>query len=761
MSSEIDSTDLMQFLRSTPLGARLSDDMLRAIAPNLEQVSVGVGERLIRQGDPGDSMYLVQSGKLEVVAKDSEGQEALLNVLEPGRTVGEISLLTGERRTASVIATEPSQLLRFSQEQFHALQKRFPREMSQVTRRMLERLQQAHLSSALFASRLLGDMEETVLRDLEEELELQFITGGEVLIKQDDESDSLYIVVSGRLHVVHGYGTAEEKRLYEMARGQTVGEMGLVTGARRTATVYAHRDSLVARLSRESFEILLEKHPKAVMHQFAGKMIQILERELTGPRRTGIDAATFALIPIHHPMGIGSFSDQLVAAFNRVGSTMGLDQDSVEAALARPGVGETMLDSPANISMARWLSEQELRHQFILYTAEVFYTNWTQRCLRQADHILLVADAEKAPDLSPVEEAVNRSRRFQPQSSLILIHPSETELPSNTAEWLSSRPVNRVYHVRRDNPADFARLARLLTGRGIGVVMSGGGARGIAHLGAVKRLGELGIPIDAVGGSSAGGIVCTLQASGNSYEFLLKRMGEAVSQNMKDYTFPITSFMSGAKVTDLAKSFFGEERQLEDLWIPCFLTTANISTSRLMIHDRGPIWKYIRGTSSVPGVFPPVMENGEMLVDGGLINNLPTDVMSERADIGTVIALDVGGSPDPPYDEDPYVCSINGWKVLWSRINPFSEPIDVPTLGRVMMGVAMISNGAAIEKTRDVADFYARLDPGEIGLFEFTSYQKSADNGYRSATEIFAGWEQDEKFQALQQMVDLRQIGSG
>jgi NTE family protein/lysophospholipid hydrolase len=743
----------MRFLQNTPLGTRLSAEALAAIVPELEPISVDKGQHLIHQGDPGDSMYIVQHGRLEVIARDSAGQETVLNTLEPGRTVGEISLLTGERRTATVVAVEPSQLLRLTVQQFHVLEERFPEEMAQVTGRILERLQQAHLSSALYASRLLGDMEEHVLRDLEAELELQLLAGGQLVMEQGGESNALYIVISGRLRVVHDYATADERKLYEIGRGQTVGEMGLITGARRTATVCALRDTLVARLSRENFDRLLAKHPKAMMRQFAGKTIQMLEEEAKGARRTEIDVATFAIVPIHHPMEIRSFCRQLVAAFERVGPTIGLDQDMVETALARPGVGETMLDSPANISMVRWLGEQEIRHQFVVYLADVFYTNWTQRCLRQADHILLVGQADKSRDLSFVEEALKRARGFRSQSSLILLHSPDTDLPSNTASWLVNRRPEHVYHVRHDNPADYARLARLLTGRGIGVVMSGGGARGIAHLGAVRRLEELGIPIDAVGGSSAGGIVCCLQASGRSYDSLMKSMGETVTQNMKDYTLPVTAFMAGSKVTSLAKSFFGSDRQLEDLWIPCFLTTANLSTSRLMIHERGPIWKYIRGTSSVPGVFPPVMEKGEMLVDGGLINNLPTDVMSKRSDIGTVIALDVGGSPDPPYEEDPYEGSLDGWKVFWSRINPFGERIQVPTLGRVMMGVAMISNGASIAMTRELADFYARLDPGAIGLFEFKAFQKSAENGYRSATKIFAEWEQDEKFQALKKLV--------
>lgn len=751
---EGDHGELSGFLRSSRLGALLSEEILHEVIPKIERLQAAKGDVIIRQGDPGDSLYLVLSGQLNVVSSDASGREIVLTVLEPGRTVGEISLLTGERRTATVVAVEDSQLLRYSRENFQALQEKYPQQMEKAVLSIIQRLEEAHLSSALRQSRVLGDLGEDVLSDLETELSLKLVQSGDVLMHQGDASDALYILISGRLRVVHEYNTPDERTIYEMGRGQTVGEMGLITGASRTATVYALRDSLVGQLTLESYDRLLVKYPHVVMRQFAGKVIEILNEELKGTRRVGLNVSTFAIVPINHDLDARSFARQLTTALEMIGTTLCLDSKSVEAAIGRPGIAHTVLNSPANISMTRWLGEQELRHQFVVYVAEPLYTTWTQRCLRQADRVILVADPKRSPEKCIVEETVDASsRRFHAPNVLVLLHDPQTDLPANTAEWIKLRQLSNFYHVRNHNRADFARLGRLLTGRGVGVVLSGGGARGIAHLGALKALAEVGVAADAVGGSSAGGIMSTLWASGNSFDTLLQRMGEAVSRDLKDYTFPVTSIMAGFKMTTEAKAFFGPVRGLEDLWLPCFLTTANITSSRLMVHDRGPIWKYIRGTSSVPGVFPPVMENGEMLVDGGLVNNLPTDVMAKRPDIGTVIALDVGGSPDPPYESEPYESSLSGWKVLWSRINPFAKPIKVPGLGRVMMGVAMISNGASIEVTRQIADFYMRLDPGNIGLFEFDAYAESAENGYQSSKKTLAEWEKDEKFQELVAMM--------
>jgi predicted acylesterase/phospholipase RssA len=207
--------------------------------------------------------------------------------------------------------------------------------------------------------------------------------------------------------------------------------------------------------------------------------------------------------------------------------------------------------------------------------------------------------------------------------------------------------------------------------------------------------------------------------------------------------------MAGGEMTTVVKEMFGDA-QLEDMWIPCFCITANLSHAEMMVHDMGPVWKYTRATTSIPGVLPPVIDDGDMLVDGGLLNNLPTDVMRQRSDCGVVFASDASGSFGasrryPP----PYETSISGWRVLWRRLNPLTPPIRVPTMGQIMVRVAMINDARHMQTSRNLADYYLQLSVGSYGLLEFKALDQIVEAGYRSAQELIEPWKKEERFQAL------------
>jgi lysophospholipid hydrolase len=302
-----------------------------------------------------------------------------------------------------------------------------------------------------------------------------------------------------------------------------------------------------------------------------------------------------------------------------------------------------------------------------------------------------------------------------------------------------------------------ARLGRLLIGRGVGVVLSGGGAAGFGHLGAIRALREAGIPIDLIGGTSQGGLMACQYAMGWGDETIMAKNRAAIRHKF-DYTFPITALMAGAEMTEVVQEMFGDA-QLEDMWIHCFCITANLSRATMVVHDRGPVWKYTRATTSIPGVLPPVIDGGDMLVDGGMLNNLPTDVMRGRGDCGVVFACDAAGSIGSVRARNPpYETGISGWKVLWRRLNPFAAPLEVPTIGQIMMRVAVINDAQHMQTARDLADFYMRLDLGNYGMLEFGALEQIVAAGYQSAQAIVATWRDDERFQAIQAKVSDSRI---
>ena len=744
-----DNDPLIAFLGATPLFARVDAAVVREIASRLELLACDAGRVVMREGEQGDALYLLKRGQLRVVSHSESGDEIFLNEIAAGEVVGEIALLTGERRSATVYAATASELLRFSREQFTRLGERHPAATREIAQAIVQRIQQAQLDQALRVGRLFEGLDEPVQRALRAELELVLVRGGEALVRQGDPSDALYVVIQGRLRVVLERADGQAGTLHELRRGQSVGEIGILTGGTRTATVYAVRDSLLARLSREGFERLLAAYPQAMVRRFAGPVIAVLQDQAREPRRPNEEVATIAIVPIDGRVSLSGFAAQLAEALAASGSTLHLSSAGLEQALEKRGIAETPPDDPASIGLVRWLSEQEASYRYIVYEADSTASGWTERCLRQADRVLLVGQAHGTPERGAIERALlpEDDARVSAQRSLVLLHAPDTARPSGTRPWLAARRVDSHYHVRRDDRADLARLARLLTGRGVGVVLSGGGAPGFGHIGAIRALREAGTPIDLIGGTSQGGLLACQFAMGWDDETVMAKNRAAI-QHKFDYTFPITALMVGAEMTEVVQEMFGDA-QLEDMWIPCFCITTNLSRAVMMVHDRGPVWRYTRATTSIPGVLPPVIDGDDMLVDGGVLNHLPTDVMRQRGDCGVVFACDAAGSMGAPRVRNPpYETSISGWKVLWRRLNPFTAPLKVPTIGQIMMRVAVFGAAQHMQTARDLADFYMRLDLRSYGMLEFGKLEEIVEAGYRSARSIVATWRDDERFRS-------------
>ena len=214
--------------------------------------------------------------------------------------------------------------------------------------------------------------------------------------------------------------------------------------------------------------------------------------------------------------------------------------------------------------------------------------------------------------------------------------------PAAPAEaWLRHFPVRFHCHLRLRSDTDMARLARYVTGRGLGLVLSGGGARGFAHIGVIKALRQARIPIDLVGGTSMGAII----AAGVALEWDDKEMYERMhagfvrSNPLDDYAFPLVALTKGRKVERRLRRHFADAR-VEDLWRPYFAVASNLSNGEVTVMRNGVLWRALRASIAIPGLLPPVIENDDVLADGGLMNNLPCDVMDAMRR-GPVIGVDV------------------------------------------------------------------------------------------------------------------------
>jgi NTE family protein len=560
---------------------------------------------------------------------------------------------------------------------------------------------------ALFAALpLLRDLDAQQLREVSAEIEWFSLPGGATLYEAGQAADGLYVVVNGALGIYTSRTKGGAQYVGQICGGETVGEVEVISGQPRTATVVALRDTEVARLSIKSFELLLEKSPQS-MRQIARIMAQRLETLQRTGRQTRAMPKTFAVVPHGENVDGAEFGSQLLEC------------------LRKAGRAEMVVRAQANEQTSHWFHRLERANDFVVYVTDAQLSNWSKRCLRQADSLLLLAqhDAEACP-----WPALAASQDHSAHSVEIILLKQGSAPPTRCADWLDQQPCRR-HHVVRGR-ADVARVARLLSGRGIGLVLSGGGARGFAHIGVLRALSEAGLPVDAVGGTSIGAIVGAGWAAGWDYPEMVRRIRRSfVDTNpLNDYTLPFVSLVAGRKVGRLLRQEFGAI-DIEDLRLPFYCVSANLTSGQIAIHRRGELWLWLRASVAIPGVLPPVFKQKQVYVDGATINNLPVDVMHEAFN-GTVIGVDVGidrgFATDMESTEVPSPWNISAWfRGRRSRIN----------IMQILWRAGVINSTATTVGQREQTDLLLRPPLEGIDMLDWQAFERVVELGYRHAAE--------------------------
>ncbi len=730
--------DWVSFLSSAEIFREIPEPALRELAARLELIDLQAGETLIRQGDAGDCMYLIVSGRVQVVNIDPAHEEKVLAELGPGQSIGELALWTGDLRSSTVRTTSIARVAKLTREDLNYFAKNHPEAVEAIDRFVGIRLRKNRLSVALHVSKLFGDLGAATLRDLEAELELVWIEGGTTLFRQGEAGDALYLVVSGSLQVLLETAGEEPRAVGQFGHGETIGEMALLEGEPRNATVLALRDSQVARLPREGFERLISRH-QALLVVIARKLVARLREQSAGSPRRPPSTTVIAVAPATIGFPLDEFCAQLAEALSTHGRTLSLGSAGLDAYVGKPGAAQTSERAAGHGRIMELLGKMEAEHRYVIYQADASDSLWTRRCLRQCDHVVIAADAAEDPRAdAPVHLERALSERTGRSASLVLLHRDATRLPTGTKAWLSGRTVDQHYHVRPDSRADFDRVARCLTGRAVGLVLGGGGARGLGHLGVVRALREAGIPIDIVGGTSMGSIMAAGCALEYDYQRMLKSNLDGWAALVKDKTLPIISFFTGYAISKVLYDELGET-QIEDLWIPFFCVSANLTRARVDIHRRGPLVKAMLASARVPGLYPPIISNGDLLVDGGIINNVPVDIMRGSPGCGTVIASDVSPAYDPTEISD-YGIGISGWKVLMERLKPSSKRQRLPGFFSVLMRTMEFGGASYKSQNIGAADLYLTPPMETFGMGEYKRATEMAEVGYRYSSEKIADW---------------------
>jgi CRP-like cAMP-binding protein/predicted acylesterase/phospholipase RssA len=767
MTSHHDSpspSELLKLVAKHRLLNSINPSRLEALTDQLSWVQLDVGDVLFEEGDTVDAFYFVISGLLEVsfMQEDLDGNpdndRLVLDQVGPGSTIGEIAILTGGTRTASVNAAEPSGLVKFPKQAFDQFLASDQQVVDELTKTIMPQLYRSQMVKVL--PKLFGELDDQTLHDLEAKLTWMHIPRGHVLCRQGDPSNSFFIIISGRMQVLIEDDSGETRRVGEMSPGESVGEMGVFTGDPRSATIVASRDSELLEFSKQEFDELTSQYP-----QLMRQLLRLLIQRLLGAHREDKAAAlssNILLAPANQAASLDEFAAKLFEAVcSSLDHTTGglqpcllLTSRIVDDRLGHEGVAQSEKGDPNDLRLRSWLSEQENKYRVILFQTDPTLNAWTRRCISSSDEVMYVANASATPGASAVVPEVHRqdeSHQTRRRRSLVLLHDPGVTRPAGTMRWLQAlnfvdksfdhQITARHFHVRRGMDADCRRVARFLLGHEVGLVLSGGGARGFAHLGCIQAMRELDIPIDMIGGVSMGSLVSAAYAyDAECFDETIEKIRSQLQGALFDFTAPMVSLARGRRFDRRLQGWFQDVR-IEDLWLPYFCVSSNLTEAGIVVFESDSLWRAVRASGTLPGLTSPVISDSCLLFDGCLLNNLPMDVMRDRLGSAHVIAVDVV----PPHDlrvEVTQVQSPSGWWLLWNRLNPFAANVELPGIVSIIHRAAELGSVYGRQRLIDqqLADLYLQPPVDEIDIADFRMVDEASKIGYESCKQPLAQW---------------------
>jgi NTE family protein len=554
-----------------------------------------------------------------------------------------------------------------------------------------------------FAS--LTEVSDAAMRQLLAEADWFSLPGGSQLPREGENDRALFLVVTGSLGVFVHDQDGPLRLVAHVPAGETVGEMSLLTGeATHSATLVALRDTELLRLGAKAFDGLLTRYPRVMLN-----LLKIVVRRLRETTRHPMQQTrpkTFAVVPMQE----GLQADPTIRR--------------IAEALIGMGAKSAVLDSMVADETTEWFNRFEAEHDIIFYKGDAPNSTWTNFCLRQADRVLYLARADEQIALHPFERRGYKATTAS-TPELLLIHRTG-DTPHRMPKHIELRRdlFGTHHHVREGNAADVKRLARFVAGRAINIVLAGGGARGFAHIGVLQALKEAGVPFDYVAGTSMGGIIAAGIAMEWDLDELKARVHHAFVENnpLSDFTLPLIALFRGRRVSQLLKHHFGDVR-IEDLAKPYFCVSADLTSGRDYVHRSGLLWRALRASVALPGILPPVTQDGgHLLVDGGVMNNLPVDVVAAEAR-GPIIAVDVSGEIDLRASDTLYG-ERSVWSLIWDRMR------GSPSIISILMRAGTVGSSAQRRLVREQADLLFEPPLEGIGMRDWKLFDRTVEQGY-------------------------------
>jgi NTE family protein len=208
-------------------------------------------------------------------------------------------------------------------------------------------------------------------------------------------------------------------------------------------------------------------------------------------------------------------------------------------------------------------------------------------------------------------------------------------------------------------------------------------------------------------------------------------------ESLHDWTLPLVALLHGKRVRKIISSG-ALGRRVEDLWLPCFTVATNLTTAKIEVLSEGPVDEAILASSRVPGMLPPIVRGRDLLVDGGLMSNVPADVMKSFGP-GTIISVDVSSKVDFAAFRSEH-SDISGWKVLFQRLRGGIDADQTPTIISVLVRAMELDTESYRQKMRSISDLYLMPPVQQYRFNDFKYGWQMADAAYRYALAELETW---------------------
>lgn len=574
--------------------------------------------------------------------------------------------------------------------------------------------------------RLFGNLSEDLMTRILDSGKILEVPTGSFLFRQGDPENSLYIVLTGRFRAI-----AEDEQglhaLGDIGEGEPIGEFALVMGEPRSASVVAIRKSTVLKLKEEQYLKIVSNHP-----EFSSKVTRFLVnrvRRNTLQKHLETTAKNIAVINLQEGTDLSDYTE------------------AIKSELSSQHIRTQILDhdSHADLESHDIYNLLETHEGLNFLVCDGSDRNWSHQCVLYADLIIVATDFYAPKDIQPIEEQLELYSQniLNKNIYLLLLHPENAAFPQNTRHWMEKRKIDLHIHYRKNHGPDIRRFTRIISNKAIGLVLGGGGTKGYAHIGAINALIKEGVEIDVLGGTSAGALYGLTAAF---CDFHLEKLAQytrhaAVGKlTSNDFTFPVISFMSGKKVTDFVKRTMGNAN-LEDFWITSYCVSTNYSNATVKIHNTGLAWKQVQASIAIPGIYPPVVIDGQLHVDGGVVDNLPIEPMYSYP-ISHIIAISLTQLKSQPvkFSDTP-----DSKTILWDKITG-RKKYRLPGLTSILVNSLTLNSRQKQEMSKSGVAIYLEMKLKGVGMLDDSKWKEIVEKGFEQMSETLARVPKSERF---------------